>query len=223
MAVALVTSVTAQSSSGNGVTTATFDSTGADLIVVTVTFYGSADPTVSDSKSNTWSTTTVKRNGTNTGVMIFYAFAATVGASHTVSAAGGTIYQSIAVRAYSSGHASAPLDQQNGGNQSNTNVMTGSITPAENNELVIAGEAHDSTGTISSVDVLTINHNLAGTAFAEGLCVASEIQTTATARNCTFTAGVSDSRAAKIVSFKEAAAAGSIVPIIMALKRQRAA
>lgn len=209
MAIAFVSGTSAQSSTGTGVTSGTFDSTGANLLIVPVTFYGTTDPTITDSKGNTWPSTMASRNGSNTGSIVFYAVNPTVGSGHTVTIAGGTLYQSCAPRAYSGAHTSTPFEQAALAAATSTSLTFIEVTPMADNDLLLAVEGFDgATGRATSVSTgFTIVVNVNATANAEGIDVATEIQTTATARTMSFNDG-SDSRAGVLAVFKVAAAAG---------------
>jgi hypothetical protein len=183
---------------GSGVTTSAINTTGANLLVAVCNWYASSG-SVSDSNGNIW-TLGFATSGADTQVSIYYVYNPTVGSGHTFtwSAVNGP----ITVMAWS-GSASSPADQSAGQNTTGaTTVPPGSITPSQNNELVIAGV--DANNNISSIDSgYTITDNESYTSGVSlGGAAAYLIQTTASATNPTFTlSGTNDSGAA-IMSFK---------------------
>jgi hypothetical protein len=194
----------------NGSTTPTRDSTGADLCV-----YGTADyaafgaGTITDNKNTITSHLTV-RTSTIMRSRQAYTKSPTVGSGHTASCNGA--YGTIAFAAFSGAHLTAPLDQQNGGTTTGaTSLSTGSITPSEDNCLIIAHLALDVfTGTITVDSGFTILDQIAyspGFYFAGAF--AYKIQTSAAAVAATFSWSGSVDAAASITSYKAAAAGGA--------------
>lgn len=210
MAIALVTHTLAQSADTNTVTTSSIDTTGADLLVVAVTWStGGTFTNLTDSKTNTWTQLTAK-TASGVSTSFFYAKNATVGSGHTFSANGTAFFPSIAVAAFSGSDLTAPVDVENGGTTaSGTSLATGSVTPGQDNELVIFACGDAWTGTIA-VDVGSITDQAAivgGTAFA--LAMAYQIQTTATARNPSWSWSPAARAEAVIATFKAAAVAAN--------------
>ncbi len=213
MAYALLAHTVSGTNSG-GTTSSGIDTSGADLLVVATAFYvASTPPTLSDSQgggSNTYTPLTLW-NATGSSICsirIFYCQAPThVGTGHTFTLTEPNSYASLAVLALS-GSKTSPFDQENG--LPNGSVQTGSVTPSEDNEILIAmvgdGTAGSaSTGVNSSFTFLDRLANSTGAYF--GIATAYQIQTTATARNPTFS-GQSATAAcsAAIATFKQAAA-----------------
>jgi hypothetical protein len=213
MAYALITS-DSKAGTPTGVTTDGVDTTGADLIVVNVGWYsnGGLNNTlaVSDSEGNTWTALTI-RSTTNIACRLFYVYNPSVGAGHTFTANDGanSPYPSIEMMAFS-GAAAAPFDQQNGATATATSIATGSITPTEDNELVVAGLAHEN----NSAGAVSINGGFTALKVAyvggnsQGSGLARLIQTTATAANPTWSITTSAESAAVIASFKAASGGG---------------
>jgi hypothetical protein len=199
------------------VTTDAIDTTGADVIFVALSWYsgGGADITAaftfSDNKSNTWDHKTATASGGATGIKtaLFYTTSATptVGGSHTVTAAWDSVsaFSSIYVLACSGAKAASPYDTESagGGTSGATTVQPGSLTPAEDNEILITGVAHLAAGS-STIDApFTLSNELpysAGNYIGGGL--AYSIQTTATARNPTWTQSSSVEAAAVMFAWK---------------------
>ena len=196
--------------SASGVTTSGIDTSGADFIVVNVAWdAGAATPSITDSNSNSWTILNIYTAATHKSAM-WYKQAPTVGAAHTFTASGTNVYPSMGVLAFS-GSVASPFDQQNGANDSSTTLATGSITPTENNELIVTGFGIFNPGTPVSIDsgftlVDSINFS-SGNYY--GSATAYLIQTTASAVNPTWTRTNSNHMTASIASFKAAAAGGA--------------
>lgn len=203
MAIAVVQTAVAGSTGGTTVTTGAVDTTGANLIVISVSSYNSAvAPT--DSKGNTWTPLTDRLNGAY-HERLYYCASPTVGSGHTFTAAGAASYPTICVLAFSGAHAT-PFDQESGGGAaSGTSSQPGSITPSEDNCVLVtgvdfgAGVAASINGsfTASSVDYDTSDHMGGGIAY--------KIQTTAGAENPTWSWTISGVNATAMASFKAAA------------------
>ncbi len=204
MTIALLTHTSKQGSSTT-VTTNAIDTSGANLIVVMRCMQNEQNMT--DSASNTWTSAVNLSNTSETRML--YCLAPTTSTTHTFTQTGS--FPALAVACFSGVKTSSPLDQtaSHGVNTSTTNA-TGSITPSENNELLVFGDADAWTGSVS-VNVGAILEQLAlvgGTSFA--ISIGYEIQTTATARNVTWTQ--SNSRTGALVaSFKSAPAAAGLL------------
>lgn len=216
MAIALVAQATSTGAQTGG-TTGAVDTTGATLLVAVVTRYSGGVPTVSDSNSNTWTALT-DRTGGEAAARIYYAVNPTVGSAHTFTIGGGgsDYYAKITVGAFSGAATSTPFDQQNGAGSGSgsTSLASGSVTPGEDNELIISviSTGTGSSGTYSVDNSMTkfsgeepyeINVN-------EGHAGAYKIQTTATAIDATWSWTGSAVRAAAIATFKAAAAGGGV-------------
>lgn len=192
-------------SPGNSVTTDAIDTTGADLIVINSSVYG-VTGSVSDSKGNTWTACTNYETGT-TGVRMWYCRNPTVGSGHTFTVSYTGSYPTASVSAFS-GSAASPLDQQSG---SNAWQYPGSVTPSEDNELLICCISWYPSGTVSVDSSFAITDQVDYVSGAHmGGAMAYQIQTTATARNPTWSHSVSFSGVAtNIATFKAAAAAAA--------------
>lgn len=193
------------SSSAGAITTNSIDTTGADLIVIGLAADDGYNTTPTDSKSNTWTQATSYTQG-NVRVRLWYTTPSSVGSGHTFSFSGsplGTMF----VAAFSGANQSSPYDQQNGANAFATSLATGSITPTEDNELIIGLYGINSTGVPMSVDngLIEINEVDFVSSNYYGGMMAYKVQTTAAAINPTFTRTNSNGQAATVVSFKRAA------------------
>ena len=208
MAIAYVAGVSSGTNSG-GTTSAGVDTTGADLLVMVVCYFsGAAAPTVSDSKGNTWTALTAVQStggGANNKTQIYYAKNPTVGSGHTFTASGASSFASLTAAAYSGCDTAAPFDQQNGTADS---TQPGSVTPTQDNELVVTGLGGD-VATYTSVNGgFTLRNSVgvsAGNYFGTGL--ADLVQTTAAAANPTWTVNSVTNSGNVIATFKAAAAA----------------
>lgn len=216
MTIALVTHLIAKSTNSNGFTSSSIDTTGASLLVLVLASYQAAtEPTISDSKSNSWSQRTAYNDGTDR-IRILYVANPTVGTGHTFTVTGSATYPAIAASSWSGVKTASPYDVENGGNGTiTTSAATGSVTPSEDGELLIAAVSNDQPGapgspTVNnSFTILDSTVNVDSQAF--GLAVAYRVQATAAAINPTITWTASADYAAAIASFKQAAAA-SVLP-----------
>lgn len=203
----------------NGVTSGSADSTGSSDITINVAWYpGSGDPTVSDSKGNTWTPLTAQNSSSISKNRLYYCHNPTVGSGHTFSANGTGTYPSIQVVGFSGGAAS-PFDVENGATANWVSVQPGSVTPSEDNELVVTGLCHYD----NSAGAVTVNggftaHNMpysSGNYMGGG--IAYLIQTSATAANPTWDVTSATYLATTIATFKAAAAGASffVHPVIV--------
>lgn len=186
-----------------GATTGALDSSGANLIAICIVASGSASGiTVSDSKSNTWSVLT---SPGGVYLLMYYCFAPTVGSGHTFSIAATNGYTSITVLG-ASGAVASPFDQENQA----ADYQPGSVTPSEDNELVLTALGFGSAGGTSSVDSgFTKVEDLdfsGGNAY--GIALAYKIQTSAAAVNPTWS-NSAGSAVSKIATFKAAVVSGN--------------
>jgi len=190
---------------GNNPTTSAIVTTGANLIVVLVTEYLSAASTLSDSKGNTWTSLTAKVVGSHSATTLFYCLNPTVGSGHTFTLAGG-LFQGLFIQAWSGAAASSAFDAQNGATSASaSSLATGSVSPVEDNELIVSGTCHyTSTGpsvnssfTISDSAPYSAGVNLAGS-------MAYLVQTTKAAVNPTWSWTGANGCEAVIACFKAA-------------------
>jgi hypothetical protein len=191
----------------SGATTASIDTTGADLLIIVATNQRGETATPTDSKSNTWTALTASQGTTYTRSQIFYTTNPTVGSGHTFTLGG--VGTAITVMAWSGADTSSPYDVENGANGSASTIQPGTVTPSQNNSLVIAGLSFDanSTPTInSSFTRETYTNYLLGTNY--GNASAYLIQDTLAATNPTWSSiGVFGDNATRIAVFKPAGTA----------------
>ncbi len=161
--------------------TSAIDTTGATLLVVAITrFQGDAPnpENLSDSKGNTWHRLTSIR-GSTSAVCLFYAESPTVGSGHTFTFTDAS-FGSLTVAAFSGALLTSPFDQENGA----AATQPGSITPGEDNELVVTSFSSfdgSAPGTPSGYTTTDSTPNVPSVNLAGG--IAYQIQTTATATN----------------------------------------
>jgi hypothetical protein len=202
-------SLIAHAANSNGATAA-IDTTGADIIFLATATFGAQTPT--DSASNTWTGLTAKAGGDSNNLRLWYCKNPVTSATHTFNTAS---FYSIAVQAWS-GSGATPFDVENGATGSSLNSLaTGSITPSEDDELIISafGVNTSTSGRTWSVNSsLTISDqrgsNSSGTNFGLGFAYLN--QATAASINPTWTisGGATSTVEAVIASFKGAGGGG---------------
>lgn len=208
---------TAAGGTSAGATTGAQNSTGSDGIRLLVNhFTGGTYPTISDTKGNTYTKVVDQLGGTGNvyNTAWWYCDAPVVGTGHTFSALGTGSFATIAAIGFSGGASSSSLDQHSGaGTGTNGNVVTpGSVTPGQDNELILTGVLFNQSSQTVGVDSgFTLTDQGAPTSgFNFGIAIAYKIQTTATAVNPTWTAtSATDGMAAVTATFK-AAGSGNV-------------
>lgn len=192
----------------NGGTSSGVDTTGADSLWIVLGYATTNTPAVSDSKGNTWSLQGPQDSGFGHRIALYYAESAIVGSGHTFTATvtGGNV--GIAIIAFSGGKASGMADQHADSFAVFASmVQAGSITPSENDCLIIAGFASPG-GSYSAVnESYTVPANVAQSGSNFGVAVGYKLQTTATATNPTWTATDSFVQLAALGSYKAGAGA----------------
>ena len=204
----------AGSSDTTNVTTAAISTVGANLIVAVTIKISGGSQTFSDNQSNSYTALTVWNGSSQPQLTIYYKQAPTTNASHTFTLSGGATYPALSVAAFA-GVASSPFDQQNGNNgAATTTLTTGSITPGQNNELVIAGLGYFMGSTVSINGGFTIptGGTTDYTVNSWGVSLAYLIQTSAAAANPQWAMGTPVTAVAGIATFKSTAATGSLTP-----------
>lgn len=222
-AYALIANAAAGSTAGNTITTSGVDTSGANFLVCAVSWHQPGGvPTISDSKSNSYTGLTITTSGTNLRTQLHYVANATVGTSHTFTSTGTLNYSSIACLAFSGGKTTSPFDVQNGLTQTTgSSIQPGSITPSENNELVIAAFANETANVSGELSVnggFTILGNIGWHSSGQehqGIAISYLIQTTAAAANPTFSWSTGTVNQAVIASFKAAVSDQVYAPVII--------
>lgn len=207
-AIVLVASQSAQAVAGATATTPAVNSTGATLAVVTISnFVGSAcSVTLTDSKGNTY-TPVANSVSANQNACIWYSCNPVVGTGHTFSGTGN--YTNIAALVYSGTTTSACLGSHSEGSNAGSTVQPGSVTPSNNNSLLITVLATDQNVSFSIDSSFNVEQQIPSGGVSLSIATADQVQTTATTRNPTWTlgSGATSSNAAAIAVFKPAGAA----------------
>lgn len=129
------------SSSGNAVTSASFDSAGAHLLIVAVGQYEpGTNCAITDSVFNTgFVELTNAIDTSNIQLQVFYKLSPSTSSTHTVTATGTGSYMSVGAQAFSAGGAPT-YDQEAHAATTGLAVSkaTGSITPATSGSLIIS-------------------------------------------------------------------------------------
>jgi len=203
MAITLVANIGANLGAPGG-TTSAINTTGANLLIVGVAWYNPSSPgALTDSKGNTWTPLTAQ-TGQNPDSQIFYCANPIVGSGHTFTYTGVSIYSPICVSAYSGVATSSPLDVQNGaGFSTSLNSQPGSVTPSANNALLVTFTGANNSVASAVIDSsFTITDQIAGGGGNWFGAMAYQIQTTATARNPSWTFNAVTTGASEIAVFK---------------------
>lgn len=200
-------------STGDAVTSGA-NTSGCDFFIAIISSYtAGGTPTVSaegGASANTWAYGTTRSSGVDSQVRVGYTTnypANTHASAHTFTAGGGVAsFSSVTVYGFSGVRSTSPLDQTDTGA---SGTQPGSQTPSEGNCLLVTGTSYAGS---SSPAVTAPFSTPVGTNYSAavnfGVSAAYEIQTSATARNPTWTlSGTSDSAVALVV-FRAAAAAG---------------
>lgn len=133
----------------NGGASDAIDTAGATLIVIISAFFGGTPPTVSDSKSNSWTSRPVVA-GTANDVQLHYCIPTSVGSGHTFQLSGSSIYPSIGILAFRGTHPTTPFDQDARNSGAVSSIEPGSLTAPENGCLYVTGISTDQTSHAAS-------------------------------------------------------------------------
>jgi hypothetical protein len=211
MAFSLIGTPVSARSATSPATTPTYDTTGADLLVAIVAHNTAAGgtPAVSDNKTgNTWNALTpYDSGGSLMYIRIYWCSPVDVGSGHTVTfSTGGTFaYASVWFTAWSGAHAS-PFNKENGATtNATTSLQTGSVTPDQDNSLVIAALSFANitiTPTISGGGFSTVEGTTSGSPdnTANRASWAYVVQAAAAASGPTFDWGATSAAAAATIA-----------------------
>lgn len=210
MAITFLASASANDPAFSSATAGPISTLGASLIVVQAgwsTLLGGSAPALNDSKSNSWSQLTQRSNGGNLRDSFYYVVNPTTDGSHTFTLAGANSLPSISVIAFSGTKTSSPFDTENFNSSSSavTSITTNSITPSEDNEVVIACTLGSGSGSRSYDGGFTNASEDLTDLFV--VSIGYLIQTSAAAANPTISWTGTGAVIAMIASFKAAAAA----------------
>ena len=209
MAFSLIANVGASSTDAADVTTGAIDTTGADFIVAAAIGNYDFAGAPTDSKGNTWTGLTEQVVFGGERVVLFYTVPASVGTGHTFALSTATKLPALCVAAFSGGHQTAPFDQENGADTFGSTLNTGSITPSQDDCLIVTGIAFNVAGTLSIGSGFSITNQQDKTANSRGGGLAWRTLSPAAAINpqLQHSPGGS-SMATRIASFKPAGGGG---------------
>lgn len=197
----------------NTFTTTSINTTGCNFLVASVGYFSTI--ALTDSKGNSWTPLTAFTNGGgNNSVRIFYVANPVVGTGHTFTLTGASSFGAIAVQGFS-GVNTVPFDQQNGATQSiSANTQPGSVSPTQDNELIVTAYSQSLAGTMTINSGFTITDQTqigSGAHFGSALAyIINGAGTSGVGVNPTWTNGTGvDQSAASIATFKVAAAAAT--------------
>jgi len=202
MAIVFLTS-TSGVGTDSTVTSGAVDTTGATLIVVGLALDSGGTISLSDSKGNSWTALGSTTQGA-TKCILYYSVPTSTGSAHTFTNGGAFNFCTIFVNVFSGGKLTNVFDQQNGAGATATTVATGSVTPTENNEVVVTALALSGAALPTSIDggfTKTDSQEFGG-GNNYGGSIAYLIQTTATAANPTWTRTNSNPMATRIATFR---------------------
>ena len=204
----------------NGVTSSTVNTTGANLIVLSVSWGSGGTPTISDSKTNSWTKGTTY-NSSVYSTCLWYCLAPATDANHTFTASISSGYPVIGVIAVSGVAASSPYDQHNGSATGSASTLaTGSITPSQGGCLVVSSMFYGGGNYSSVTESLTVAYSnyLANTHY--GGAIGYIIQTSAAAVNPSWTISGASQIATAVASFLPAAGGASGGPFPFFTRRR---
>ncbi len=194
----------ANASDPTQVTTDAISTTGADLIVLIVSYYNpGGSPTVSDSASNSATYITSQVGTFGSGCAIYYYDHPTTSGSHTFTVSGASNYPTISVMAWS-GADSSPLDQSNQGPGGSSSIQLGSVTPSQDGELIVTGLTVNNGSSITLDSGFTISNAWDAIPYNFATGMGYLVQGAASAVNPTWSYSTSppDNGAAVIATFK---------------------
>ncbi len=180
-------------------TTTAVDTTGANLIVLTFSTFGTSNTvTITDNQSNTYSVGGANVDGldVDSSVTVYYVSVPTVGASHTFTCSVITAdYIAIAVSAFSGMETSGVLDQvlrtaESGVVTSHTTGNTAALAQAD--EVVIGSLSIGSTSTLTIGSGYTDAYTVASDADSQGISQEYKTVSSTSAVAATWTTGTSN-------------------------------
>jgi hypothetical protein len=206
--VPLISFISAGANAGGDTSIVTIDTTGADLLVASGNYFTSSGAgTLTDGYSNTWTALTPRDTGGGVGGtnQMYYCLNPVVGSGHSFTWARPSIFGSLAVSAYHGVKLTSAFDLENGASSASaTTLQPGSITPSEDNEVLVTSLLNIGTFSTPSIDSgFTIRAYASGGGSYFDVAIADLIQSSAGAANPTWTSTASSQRmAAEIASFK---------------------
>lgn len=129
---------TASTDGGNTVQTPPFNTTPYNLIVVMASFVSGTAP-LTDSLGNTW--TVISSFGSAQTIVLYYCYNPITGSNHTFKLTGSTVVYPVIGVIFAQGAVPSPLEGQTGLVSTGTSIQPGSVTPAENGDLIVSALA----------------------------------------------------------------------------------
>ena len=192
---------------GTGIiTTSGIDTTGADFIVLNVVYDSAgAVPTVSDSKSNTWTGLTVSPTGSAARLKMFYTTPSSVGASHTFTANGN--FSTMEVASFSGLLQSGVFDKEivNSTASAVNTFRAGNISADSLYSLIISAFGFNAIGTPTSINsgFIFLNEQNFGAGNNYGSALAYKVVNSTAVYNPTWTrTGTADTCSSHTAIFK---------------------
>lgn len=210
MAITLIGNNKATASGSSTATTAGGNITNAKLLIAIVCMYSksAATATVSSTSnaSGNWTALPNYVNG-NSNICIWYCANPTTSASEAFSAnPNGTGYPAIFASWWDGVTTTSPKDQATGASGTSNPLATGSVTPSEDNELLVTGVSHNVTGNTTVDGGFTRQDTQTNASFETGAW-AYLIQTTLASANPAWTVDGS-AKAVAIATFKVSGGGG---------------
>lgn len=188
MAIAVADSGNAHVSRAANGTSAGITTTGATWLGAVVTDANTV-PTVTDSYGNTWVATLTERAGVfSSRTRLCYVENPTVGAGHTFTQSGPDAPGGVFLALTGVKTSATAFDQTAGAATQSSPAQAGSVTPSEDNEVVVAAIGGFNTGTYSIDGGFSVIQQLAGVGGVNySSAVAILVQTSAAAANPSWT------------------------------------
>ncbi len=215
MSFSLVDHTQASSGNGNDVTTSGINTSGANLLVVLASVFTSGTPTVTDSvggNSNSWTSRTLYTNAAGVSLQLFYCTPTHVGSGHTFTVTATGAFPAIGVQAWSGAAASSPYDTENGHSETGVanSIQPGSVTPGQDDELLVSGLGVNSNDALTPDSGFTVSDQIPKGGAGVGGAMAYLVETTATAKNPTWSfVGTAQALTSNTATFKAASASGN--------------
>ena len=173
------------------VASSSIDTTGSNLLIVGCKGSGAGYPTLGDSKSNMWTALTGQNFLGLSSIRLFYSVSPTVGAGHTFTCTHPTdAFMAVLVLTFS-GATVTPFDKESGATNQDAggggcchSFASGSVTPMNDNSLVVSMWGMQTAGfggDVSSSNVGSLTDHFTGVAAS-----VYQIQTSSTAINSTW-------------------------------------
>ncbi len=214
-AIAVLSSGASTGVDANSNVTGNINTVGASLITCSASSFVVV-PTLTDNQSNTWTELTRQTNPFNGDVTsIYYVVSPATSATHTVTLAALAGQPSVQCIAWTGTKLASPFDVQNGATTNTaSSLATGSVTPSENNEIVVTGltcttctaEMIDSGFTIQATSAWVSGKGLEG-------AIGYIIQTTAGAVNPTWSWTTANRANDVVATFKSGAGAHQLLTL----------